>query len=127
MAGVRIDWEPDWLEQLRAAEAVMLQEDFGPPILADMKRGTPVLSGRLEASEDFQVVPTPEGPPELQIGSFPDDEGPVAYAAATELGFDGEEIVRTYETSSGHVVHEHMRHGFTPEQPYMRPALWVER
>jgi hypothetical protein len=127
LAGVRIEWEPDWLEQLRAAEAVMLATDFGPAILADMQAATPILTRRLQASEDFQVVETPDGPPELQIGSFEDEEGPVAYAAAVELGFQGEEIVRTYETHTGRVVHEHMRHGYSPEQPYMRPALYRER
>lgn len=127
MAGVRIEFAPDWLEQLRAAEAVMLETEFGPAILADMQRGTPVLTDRLRSSEDFHIVETIEGPPELQVGSFPDDEGPVDYAAAVEMGFDGDEIVRTYETASGRVVREHMRHGYSPEQPYMRPALWVER
>lgn len=127
MAGVRFEWEPDWLEQLRAAEAVMLETEYGPAILADMQAGTPILTGRLVASEDFQVVEVPDGPPELQIGSFEDDDGPVEYAAATELGFDGEELVRTYETHTGHVVHEHIRQGYTPEQPYMRPALYRER
>lgn len=127
MADVRIEWEPDWLEQLRAAEYVMLDTDFGPAILADMQAGTPVLTGRLVGSEDYQVVETAGGPPELQIGSFPDDDGPVEYAAAVELGFRGPETVRTYQTASGRVVHEHLREGYSPEQPYMRPALYRER
>lgn len=126
MAGVSVVMDPDWLEQLRAAEFQLLDETFGPAILADMQAGTPVLTGRLRASEDYQVVDTGDGP-ELQIGSFPDDEGPVPYAAATELGFHGEEWVREYVTDTGHVIHAHARHGNTPEQPYMRPALWVER
>lgn len=125
-ASVRIEFEPDWLEQLRAAEFVMLDTEFGPAILADMKAGTPVLTGRLVASEDYQVVDTPDGP-ELQVGSFEDDEGRVPYVLATEFGFHGEEVVRTYETRTGHVVHEHLRHGNTPEQPFMRPALYRVR
>jgi hypothetical protein len=131
VAGVRIEFAPDWLEQLRAAEAVMLDINFGPPILADMQRGTPVLTDRLRSSEDFQVVEFPDAPPELQIGSFPDDEGPVDYAAAVEKGFDGEVEVREHERrgpdGQPHIVREHTAHMRTPEQPYMRPALWVER
>ncbi|HEY1820407.1 MAG TPA: hypothetical protein VGG83_10790 [Trebonia sp.] len=126
MAGVSVVMEPDWLEQLRAAEAVMLEEQFGPAILADMQAATPVQTGRLRDSEAYQVLETGDGP-ELQIGSFPDDDGPVPYAAATELGFHGEEWVREYETHTGRVVDAHARHGNTPEQSYMRPALYRER
>lgn len=132
MAGVRIEWEPDWLEQLRAAEAGMLETDFGPAILADMQAGTPVLTGRLVASEDFQVVDGEDGP-ELQIGSFPDDEGPVEYAAAVELGYHEMEFVETYVnhdfmgSGEARIIPAHWRQGNVPEQPYMRPALWRER
>jgi len=131
MADVRIEFAPDWLDQLRAAEAVMLDETFGPAILADMQRGTPVLTGRLVASEDFQTVVFPDAPPELQIGSFPDDDGPVDYAPAVEMGFDGEVVVREHERrgpdGQPHTVREHTAHMHTPEQPHMRPALYRER
>lgn len=131
MAGTRIEWEPDWLEQLRAAETVMLDTEFGPAILADMQAGTPVLTARLVTSEDFHVVETIEGPPELQVGSFPDDDGPVDYAAAVEMGFDGEVEVREYvrqgPDGQPQTVRAHTAHMHTPEQPYMRPALWRER
>ena len=126
MAGVRIEFEPDWLEQLRAAEFELLNGTFGPQILADMQAGTPVLTGRLVASEDYQTVWDGDTP-ELQVGSFEDEEGRVPYVLATEFGFHGEEVVRTYETRTGRVVHEHMRMGNTPEQPFMRPALYRVR
>lgn len=132
MAGVSVVMDPDWLENLRAAEYTMLDEQFGPAILADAQAATPVLTGRLQASEDYQVVETDDGP-ELQVGSFPDEDGPLEYAAATELGFHGMEWVREYVnhdfmgTGEAVVIHAHWRQGNTPEQPYLRPALYRER
>jgi hypothetical protein len=48
------------------------------------------------------------------------------YAAAVEFGFDGEEIVSAH-MRLGRPVREHTRHGRSPEQPYLRPALYRER
>lgn len=48
------------------------------------------------------------------------------YCAATELGFDGLEYVQAHERL-GHPVRSHVRRGHTPEQPFLRPALYRER
>ncbi len=127
MAGVRVVMHPDWRAQLSAAEFQLLDGTFGPAILADMQAGTPVLTSRLRDSERYEVIDNPGAPPELHVGSYPDDEGPVAYKLAVEFGFEGEEFVREYVTHTGHVVHAHTRMGRSPEQPYMRPALWRVR
>ncbi|MGH3438863.1 MAG: hypothetical protein ACRDRN_20630 [Sciscionella sp.] len=138
MAGatVRVQLHPDWRTQLSAAEHRLLDETFGPAILADMQAGTPVLTSRLRDSERFEVVDNPTAAPELHVGSYPDDEGPVPYKLAVELGFHGEEFVREYvvhrgfgpgDAALGYVVHAHIRMGNSPEQPYMRPALWRVR
>lgn len=127
MAGVRVVLNPDWRAQLSAAEFQLLDGTLGPAILADMQAGTPVLTSRLRDSERFEVVENPGAAPELHVGSYPDEDGPVPYKLAVEFGFRGPEFVREYETRTGHVVHAHMREGYSPEQPYMRPALWRVR
>lgn len=125
MAGTRVEMEPGWEAHVADAMETLFADRLGPAILTDMQRGTPILTGRLLASEDFTIAH--EGPmPTLIIGSFPDAEGDVDYAAATELGFHGPELVRAH-TRNGHPVREHIRQGNTPEQPYMRPALYRER
>lgn len=48
------------------------------------------------------------------------------YAAAVELGFDGLEYVQAH-TINGHPVRASVRRGNSPEQPYLRPALYRER
>lgn len=48
------------------------------------------------------------------------------YCAATELGFDGLEYVPAHERE-GHPVAAHVRRGHTPEQPFLRPALYRQR
>ena len=68
--------------------------------------------------------------PELHVGSFPDDDGDVKYAAAVELGFHGVEAVRAHtRVVDGKTVQvrAHERHANNPEQPYMRVALYQER
>jgi hypothetical protein len=122
----RMRMEEGWLGHLREAEFVFFDTRLGPDMLADAQRAVPKLTGRLEGSLDFQVVNGEDGLPELQMGSFPDDEGDVEYAPAVELGFHGPEIVREHERN-GHVVREYVRQGNTPEQPYLRPALYRER
>jgi len=126
--------EPGWEEHLRAAELEFLEGRLGPDILADMQRAVPIDTGRLLGSLDFQVVD--EGGLELQIGSFPDAEGDVEYAAAVELGFHGPELVSEHvvhrgfkdgDQAAGYVVREHIRNANTPEQPYQRPALYRTR
>lgn len=125
MADVRIEMEPDWLAHVADAVEDFFDHRLGPDILSDMERGTPLLTGRLLASEDYTVIREHEMPT-LIIGSFPDAEGDVDYAAAVELGFHGPELVRAH-TRNGHPVRAHMRNANTPEQPYMRPALYRER
>lgn len=133
MAGARVVLHPDWRAQLSAAEHRLLDETFGPAILADMQADTPVLTSRLRDSERFEVVENPGAAPELHVGSYPDDEGPVPYKLAVEFGFDGEQFVREYVntdfmgTGREVLIRAHTRQGHSPEQPYMRPALWRVR
>lgn len=119
----------DWSQALSAEVAAGLTELFkdhlGPAILGDAQRFVPVDTGRLLKSLDAQVRDDGQLPV-LEVGSFPDDGGEVAYAAATELGFHGEETVSAH-TRLGRPVREHTRHANTPEQPYLRPALYQER
>lgn len=128
---VRIEMEPDWLGQIREAEFVFLDVQLGPDITDDAKRYVPVDTGRLQASLDHQVLGGGQDVPELQVGSFPDEDGDVEYAAAVEMGFHGEEVVREHLSHSGlgreYTVREHTRHGNMPEQQYLRPALYQER
>lgn len=131
MARVEVVMADGWLGHVREAEAVFLDERLGPDIVADMRRAVPVDTGRLQASLDYEVVYGDGAAPQLRAGSFEDDQGPVEYAAAVEFGFHGPELVREHErrTPSGGVttVREHVRQANTPEQPYMRPALYRVR
>lgn len=121
----RVEMADGWEAQVRAGVVAMFDERLGPAIRDDAKRFAPVDTGRLEASIDHQVID--DGPQvELQVGAFPDDEGDIDYAAAVELGFHGMEVVREH-LREGHVVREHVRHANTPEQPYLRPAVFQER
>lgn len=129
---VRFEMEEGWIAHLRAAETEFFDAQLGPDITEDARRYCPVDTGRLEASLDHQVIEDEgDGLPELQVGSFPDAEGPVEYAAAVDRGFDGEEIVREQlrRSKNGveHTVREHTRHANTPAQPYLTPALYQER
>ena len=99
-------------------------DHLGPDMTADAQRFVPVDTARLLRSLDFAV--TEDTVPELHVGSFPDDDGDVEYAAAVELGFHGPEMVRAH-TRNGHPVREHVRQGNTPAQAYLRPSLWQER
>lgn len=48
------------------------------------------------------------------------------YCAAVELGFHGQEYVRPH-MRQGKPVRGHMRRGNSPEQPFLRPALYRTR
>lgn len=125
----RIEMEGGWAHELDAVVAGGLIELFddklGPAILADAQRLVPVDTGRLLKSLDMQV--RDDGRlPVLEVGSFPDSDGPVPYAAAVEFGFHGTETVRAH-SRLGHAVREHTRQANTPEQPYLRPAIYQER
>lgn len=123
----------DWMAQVRAGVGEMFADRLGPAIVADAKTFVPVDTGRLMNAIDHQVLDEDGAPLELQVGVFPDAEGPVEYAAAVELGFHGEEHVRAYVnhdfmgTGRAVEIRAHTRHGNSPEQPYLRPALYQER
>lgn len=127
----RIEMEPDWQEQLRAAEREFFDVQLGPDILDDMHRFVPVDTGRLDSSLAHQVVDGDDGAPRLEVGSFPDADGDVEYAMAVEFGYHGEEIVHEHTARSSrgneYTVREHIRHANQPAEPYMRPALYQER
>lgn len=48
------------------------------------------------------------------------------YCAAVELGFHGQEYVSPH-MRQGHPVRGHTRQGNSPEQPFLRPALYRVR
>lgn len=119
-----------WDLDVRAGVVDMFDTRLGPAIRDDAKHYAPVDTGRLEGAIDHQVLD--EAPQvELQVGAFPDEEGDIDYAAAVEMGFHGFEVVREHMRRSRdggeHTVREHGRHANTPEQPYLRPALYQER
>lgn len=125
----RVEMASGWTHQLNAEVAKglddLFENHFGPAILNDAQHYVPVDTGRLLGSLDAQVRHD-ERLPVLEVGSFPDGDGDVDYAAAVELGFNGIESVRAH-TRNGHPVRAHERHADTPEQPYLRPALYQER
>lgn len=131
MAGTRVEINPGAYAAMYGALAVGLTRLFtdvlGPDITADAERACPRLTGRLADSLKFQIDDRSAELPSLIVGSFPDDKGRVPYAAAVEMGFHGTEAVRAYETKAGRRVGAHMRQGNTPEQPYLRPALYRKR
>ena len=129
---VRVEMAEGWLPWLHDAERQFFETRLGPDVTDDAHRYCPVDTGRLDASLGFQVlVDEGDGLPTLEVGSYPDDEGPVEYAPAVEGGFHGEEVVREHLSHSRlgkeFTVREHIRHANTPEQPYLRPALYQER
>jgi hypothetical protein len=131
MATVAVVMAEDWQEHLREAEVEFLDGRLGPDMLADAQRAVPVDTGRLLGSLAHQVVDEAGAVPELQVGSFPDAEGPVEYAAAVELGFHGQETVREHTSRSSRgtqfTVREHVRQANTPEQPFLRSSLYRTR
>lgn len=131
----RVEMASDWTQRLDAELKEGLHNLFGgrlgPAILSDAQRTVPVDTGRLLKSLDAQIRDD-ERLPVLEVGSFPDDQGDVAYAAAVELGFHGDEQVRAHtrtdpRTGREQNVRAHTRHANVPEQPYLRPALYQER
>lgn len=129
MAGTRVEMAPEG--EIRGFLAARLGDVFdknlGPAIAADAERAAPKLTGKLAASIDFELRTSANGLPVLIIGSFDDRVGRVPYAAAVEMGFHGMEAVRSFVTTTGKRVKAHMRRGNTPEQPYLRPALYRKR
>lgn len=129
MADVRVEMAPEGDIRAFLATAVgeLFDERLGPDITADAERACPKLTGRLSGSLDHEVIAEAGELPVLIVGSFPDENGkPVEYAAAVELGFHGIEQVAAH-TRNGRPVRAHQRRGNTPEQPYLRPALYRKR
>lgn len=134
MITARIEMEPGWeadLDQAVAAGMTPVFDDrLGPAIVGDAQLFVPIDTARLHNSLDHAVDDSGRMPV-LIVGSFPDDEGDVEYAAAVELGFTGVEQVREYvRTGRGGkpvTVRAHVRNAHTPEQPFLRPALFLER
>lgn len=118
--------QEEWIGEVYDGVRELFETTLGPAMLGDAQRAVPILTGRLHDSLDFQVIGDAHSAPELQVGSYADEDGPVEYAAAVELGFDGPETVTEHERM-GRVVHEFTRDGFSPEQPYLRPALYRTR
>lgn len=127
MARVKLEMESGWRQGLHELEHRFFEERLGPDILADAKAACPIDTGRLVGSLDQQVIDDEgDGKPLLEVGSFPDDEGDVEYAPAVEYGFRGPEIVRAH-LRMGIPVAEFERQGYSPEQPFLRPAAYRER
>lgn len=131
MASVTVVMAEGWEGHLREAEFVFFDERLGPDMLADSQRSVPIDTGRLLGSLDYQVVQEEAAAPELQMGSFPDAEGDVQYAATVELGFDGPETVREHLSHSRlgneFAVREYIRQVNIREQPYLRSSLYRTR
>lgn len=126
MARVVMVPQEEYIEDVRSGERRLFEEELGPAIKADAKLFCPVDTGRMQRAIDDQVVERKDWSLELQVGVFPDEEGSIAYAAATNCGFHGPEIVRAH-MRNGHPVREHIREGNTPAQPFLDPALFQER
>lgn len=82
----------------------------------DAQAVCPVDTGELKAS--LTVINS--APMQARIISH------LPYCAAVELGFHGEEYVRPH-MRQGRPVRGHMRRGNSPEQPFLRPALYRTR
>lgn len=130
----RIEMTPGWeagLDQIVAAGmASVFHDRLGPAIVGDAQLLVPIDTARLHNSLGH-TVDSSGRMPVLIVGSFPDAEGEVAYAAAVELGFVGVEQVRAHVRRGPDgrpvKVRAHTRNARTREQPYMRPALFLER
>jgi hypothetical protein len=118
--------QEEYVEDVRSGVQQLFEEELGPDITADARMFCPVDTGRMQRAIDYQVVERKDWSLELQVGVFPDDKGSIPYAAATNCGFHGPEIVRAH-MRNGHPVREHIREGNTPAQPFLDPALFQER
>lgn len=127
MAESYLELDDGWIQSLHALERQFFTERLGPDILADAKSACPIDTGRLVDSLGMQVIDDEgDGKPTLEVGSYPDEDGDVEYGPAVEFGFNGPEIVRAHRRM-GIPVAEFERHGYSPEQPFLRPAAYRER
>lgn len=101
--------DPAWRTRLAEAKKAFLAEQLGPPMLAEMQADTPVDTGALRASLDFDVI----GDDLLRFAARQ------AYAAAVH---DGHEVA--YRGADGQTV----RTGrYVDGQPYLTPTLYRRR
>lgn len=107
MGGYEI--EADWRENVRRAEDSFLNERLGPDIAEDARRYCPERTGDLKGSIEHHVDDR-----NLIVSATGSDER--TYAAYVELGH------RVYHPSTGEVGPETV-----PPQPFLRPALMVQR
>lgn len=117
-----IQEEPGWQDLLTPMINTTIMKT-ATAVRKDAQAICPVRTGELKAS----LVEINSAPMQARIISH------LAYFAATELGFHGEEFVHDYVNhnfmGTGRVVNiqSHVRHGNTPEQPFVRPALYRTR
>lgn len=111
----RVELSDGWEGNLQAGISALLDK-IAVAVEADAKAICPVDTGDLKESIGHEVRGN-----QARIGSNLD------YAAAVEMGFHGIEHVRAYERADGTRVRAHERHGNTPSQPYLRPALYRRR
>jgi hypothetical protein len=111
-------WEPQ-LDRIINGKVMSVGKD----VLGDMQRTCPVDTGDLLVS----LTLVNAAPKVARIFSH------LPYFPAVELGFQGEEHVRSYVnhdfmgTGEAVVISAHTRHGNTPAQPFARPALYRKR
>lgn len=112
----RVEMVPGWEEQLSRPVDSLVSRTM-QHILEDARAACPVDTGALKAS--LTNILYNHGESRI-ISHMP-------YCAAVELGFHGEEFVRAYARKDGTSVRAHTRHGNTPAQPFLRPALYRKR
>jgi hypothetical protein len=111
-----------WEERIDQLKNSMVMR-VGKDILSDMQRTCPVDTGDLLAS--LTLINSGVGVARI-VSHMP-------YFPAVELGFHGEEHVRSYVnhdfmgTGETRTIAAHTRQGNTPAQPFARPALYRKR
>lgn len=112
---VDLQIDEGWLDQLTPAINTMIVKTM-TEVHKDAEAICPVEHGDLKAS--LTVINS--APMQARITSH------LPYCAAVECGFHGEEYVRPH-MRQGVPVRGHMRRGNSPEQPFLRPALYRTR
>lgn len=107
--------EDGWYDRLAPTVNTMIVKAM-TEVQKDAQAICPVDTGELKAS--LTVINSAPGQARI-ISHLP-------YCAAVELGFHGEEYVRPH-MRQGRPVRGHMRRGNSPEQPFLRPALYRTR
>jgi len=107
--------EVGWYDQLLPKINTMIMR-VTTAVRQDAQTICPVDTGALKAS----LIETNPEPGVGHVSSHLD------YAATVECGFRGNVVVHAH-MRQGHPVREHVRKARSPEQPYMRPALYRTR